>query len=79
MRTVKGLGPVISDATARDRSGVPGFRHPNSPASIRLEVIDRTVEASIIVLAIVTATLAPIIFRWLAPPLPVAEEADEEA
>jgi len=36
---------------------------------VRLEVIDRTLEASIIVLAAVTATLAPILFRLLAPPL----------
>jgi Kef-type K+ transport system membrane component KefB len=36
---------------------------------VRLDVIDRTVEASIIVLAAVTATLAPIVFRLLAPPL----------
>lgn len=36
---------------------------------VRLDVIDRTLEASIIVLAAVTATLAPIVFRLLAPPL----------
>ena len=40
---------------------------------VRLEVIDRTVEASIIVLAAVTATLAPIVFRLLAPSLGAAE------
>jgi Kef-type K+ transport system membrane component KefB len=40
---------------------------------VRLGVIDRTLEASIIVLAAVTATLAPIVFRWLAPPLSEAE------
>lgn len=40
---------------------------------VRLEAIDRTLEASIIVLAAVTATLAPILFRWLAPPLPASE------
>ncbi|MCB2223471.1 MAG: cation:proton antiporter [Actinobacteria bacterium] len=42
---------------------------------VRLEVIDRTLEASIIVLAAVTATLAPIVFRLLAPPLPARDEA----
>lgn len=36
---------------------------------VRLGVIDRTLEASIIVLAVVTATLAPVAFRLLAPPL----------
>jgi Kef-type K+ transport system membrane component KefB len=41
---------------------------------VRLEVIDRTLEASIIVLAAVTATLAPIVFRLLAPPLRGVEE-----
>jgi Kef-type K+ transport system membrane component KefB len=45
---------------------------------VRLEVIDRTLEASIIVLAAVTATVAPIVFRWLAPPLPLLDEAEEE-
>jgi Kef-type K+ transport system membrane component KefB len=44
---------------------------------VRLDVIDRTLEASIIVLAAVTATLAPIVFRLLAPPLPPAEAAEE--
>jgi Kef-type K+ transport system membrane component KefB len=41
---------------------------------VRLEVIDRTLEASIIVLAAVTATLAPIVFRFVAPP--VAESGE---
>ncbi len=40
---------------------------------VRLEVIDRTLEASIIVLAAATATLAPIVFRLLAPPLRATE------
>jgi len=36
---------------------------------VRLGAIDRTTEASIIVLAAVTATIAPVAFRILAPPL----------
>ncbi|MFH1329816.1 MAG: cation:proton antiporter [Actinomycetota bacterium] len=35
----------------------------------RLGFIDHLLKASIIALAVVTATLAPIAFRWLAPPL----------
>ncbi len=43
---------------------------------VRLGVIERVDEASIIVLAILTATLAPIVFRALLPPLPVARQPD---
>ncbi len=35
---------------------------------LRLELIDRPTEASIVVLAAVTSTLGPVLFRWLAPP-----------
>lgn len=41
---------------------------------VELEVIDRSLEASIVVLAAVTATLAPVGFRLLAPPLPAGPE-----
>ena len=41
----------------------------------RLGFIDELVKASIITLAVVTATLAPIAFRWLAPPLPAPDPA----
>lgn len=44
---------------------------------VRLDVIDRTVEASIIVLAAVTAVAAPVVFRLLAPPLPAEEHGDD--
>jgi len=43
---------------------------------VRLGVIERVDEASIIVLAIATATLAPILFRTLLPPLPAARQPD---
>jgi Kef-type K+ transport system membrane component KefB len=36
----------------------------------RLGVIDSQLEASIILLALVTSAFAPAVFRWLAPPLP---------
>ena len=39
----------------------------------RLGFIDQLLKASIIALAVVTATLAPIVFRWLAPPLAVPD------
>ncbi len=37
---------------------------------VRLDLIDRELQASIILLAMVTTTLAPTLFRILAPPLP---------
>ncbi|MFQ5948598.1 MAG: cation:proton antiporter, partial [Acidimicrobiia bacterium] len=40
---------------------------------VELEVIDRAVQARIILLAAVTTTVAPVIFRFLAPPLPAAK------
>ncbi len=41
----------------------------------RLGFIDQLLKASIITLAVVTSTLAPIVFRWLAPPLPAPDPA----
>jgi Kef-type K+ transport system membrane component KefB len=41
----------------------------------RLGFIDQLLKASIITLAVVTATLAPIVFRWLAPPLAAPDAA----
>jgi Kef-type K+ transport system membrane component KefB len=41
----------------------------------RLGFIDQLLKASIIALAVVTSTLAPIAFRWLAPPLPAPDPA----
>lgn len=41
----------------------------------RLGFIDELLKASIITLAVVTSTLAPIAFRWLAPPLPAPDPA----
>jgi Kef-type K+ transport system membrane component KefB len=35
---------------------------------LRLGLIDRPTEASIVVLAAVTSTFGPVVFRWLAPP-----------
>jgi len=43
---------------------------------VELEIIDRTLEASIIVLAAVTSTAAPVVFRALAPPLPASRTSD---
>ncbi len=42
---------------------------------VELDLIDRTLQARVILLAAVTATFAPVLFRWLAPPL---EEATAE-
>jgi Kef-type K+ transport system membrane component KefB len=46
---------------------------------VRLDLIDRSLEASIIVLAMVTTTVAPILFRLLAPPLPGRNRSSEGA
>jgi Kef-type K+ transport system membrane component KefB len=48
---------------------------------VQLEVIDRALETSIILLAAVTSTLAPAIFRLIAPPLaaPDVNLPDDEA
>ncbi len=42
---------------------------------VQLGVIDRGLQASIILLAAVTSTVAPAVFRLLAPPLPAAQPA----
>jgi Kef-type K+ transport system membrane component KefB len=44
---------------------------------VELELIDRTLQARVILLAAVTATFAPVLFRWLAPPLAEASNATE--
>jgi Kef-type K+ transport system membrane component KefB len=44
----------------------------------RLGLIDARLQASIIALAVVTATLAPVAFRWLAPPLAPPDTAPVE-
>jgi Kef-type K+ transport system membrane component KefB len=36
---------------------------------VELGLIDRTLQARVILLAAVTATFAPVVFRWLAPPM----------
>jgi len=48
---------------------------------VQLDVIDRALQASIILLAAVTSTLAPAIFRLIAPPLAVPDVAvnDDES
>lgn len=43
---------------------------------VQLGIIDRVLEAQIILLAAVTSTLAPSLFRLLAPPLPAPERSD---
>jgi len=43
---------------------------------VQIGLIDRQLEAAIIILAIVTTTVAPTIFRVLAPPLKVTEPAE---
>jgi len=44
---------------------------------VRLNLLDAGLEASVILLAVVTSTLAPTLFRKLAPPLPTPEENQE--
>jgi len=44
---------------------------------VQIGLIDRQLEAAIIILAIVTTTVAPTIFRVLAPPLAVPEPAEQ--
>jgi Kef-type K+ transport system membrane component KefB len=48
---------------------------------VQLEVIDRALQASIILLAAVTSTFAPAVFRLIAPPVPVPtpSTSDDEA
>ena len=38
---------------------------------VQLEVVDRALQASIILLAAITSTFAPAVFRLIAPPLPI--------
>jgi Kef-type K+ transport system membrane component KefB len=41
---------------------------------VRLQLLDSGMQASVILLALVTATLSPVAFRILAPPLPAPEK-----
>jgi Kef-type K+ transport system membrane component KefB len=45
---------------------------------VQLGVIDRALQASIILLAVVTSTLAPAVFRLIAPPLPVTSTVADD-
>jgi Kef-type K+ transport system membrane component KefB len=44
---------------------------------VRLGLMDRVLEAQVILLAVVTSTLAPVVFRAIAPQVPVEQQADD--
>ena len=45
---------------------------------VRIGLMDKGIHSSVILLALVTSTFAPTVFRFLAPPLPLPSKPSEE-